>query len=38
MAKFFGRHLALAWFPIADSDKEKPQQIGGRFRFSDLPL
>ena len=28
MAKFFGRHLALAWFPIADSNKEKPQQIG----------
>jgi hypothetical protein len=28
MAKSFGRHSALAWFPIADSDKEKPQQIG----------
>ena len=27
MAKFCGRHLALAWFPIADLDKEKPQQI-----------
>ena len=29
MAKFFGRHLALAWFPIADLlENEKPQQIG----------
>ena len=28
MAKSVGRHLALACFSIADSDKEKPQQIG----------
>ena len=27
MAKAIGRHLALAWFPIADLDKEKPQQL-----------
>ena len=27
MTKSIGRHLALAWFPIADLDKEKPQQI-----------
>ena len=28
MTKSIGRHLALAWFPIADLDKEKHQQIG----------
>jgi len=27
MIKSFGHHLALAWFPIADSGKEKYQQI-----------
>ena len=27
MAKYCERQLALAWFPIADPDKEKHQQI-----------
>jgi hypothetical protein len=33
MEKSIGRHLALAWFPIADSDKIKPQQMGSAVQF-----